>query len=78
MSRLRDNEADFEGAVVSAAERLGLAPLFVEKDYWVTQVLRALHEQHAGGWSSRKSNAGTLRTPPLRLTATRHSTEPRP
>jgi hypothetical protein len=37
MSRLRDNDADFEGAVVSAAERLGLAPLFVEKDYWVTR-----------------------------------------
>ena len=50
MSRLRDNEADFEGAVVSAAERLGLAPLFVEKDYWVTQVLRALHDQHAGAF----------------------------
>jgi hypothetical protein len=31
VSRLRDNEDDFEGAVVSAAERLGLAPLFVEK-----------------------------------------------
>ena len=50
MSRLRDNDADFEGAVVSAAERLGLAPLFVEKDYWVTQVLRALHDQHAGAF----------------------------
>ena len=50
MSRLRDNQADFEGAVVSAAERLGLAPLFVEKDYWVTQVLRALHDQHAGAF----------------------------
>jgi len=50
VSRLRDNEADFEGAVVGAAERLGLAPLFVEKDYWVTQVLRALHDQHAGAF----------------------------
>ena len=29
---------------------LGLAPLFVEKDYWVTQVLRALHDQHAGAF----------------------------
>lgn len=31
MSRLRGSQADFEGAVVSTAERLGLAPLFVEK-----------------------------------------------
>jgi Nucleotidyl transferase AbiEii toxin, Type IV TA system len=50
VSRLRDNEADFEGAIVSAAERLGLAPVFVEKDYWVTQVLRTLHERHAGAF----------------------------
>ncbi|HEY3759112.1 MAG TPA: hypothetical protein VGL37_05085 [Solirubrobacteraceae bacterium] len=42
MSRLRDSAEDFEGAVQSAARILGLAALFVEKDYWVTQVLRAL------------------------------------
>ncbi len=50
MGLLRDNEADFAGAVARASDELGLAPLFVEKDYWVTQVLRALHERHAGGF----------------------------
>ncbi len=50
MSRLRDSDSDFEGAVQSAAEHLGLAPLFVEKDYWVTQVLRALHEHYPGAF----------------------------
>ncbi len=50
MSRLRDDPADFEGAVTTAAQSLGLAPLFVEKDYWVTQVLRSLHERYPGAF----------------------------
>jgi hypothetical protein len=50
VSRLRDSGPDFEGAVQSAAQRLGLAPLFVEKDYWVTQVLRTLHERYPGAF----------------------------
>lgn len=48
MKLLRGEGADFEGAIARASEELGLAPLFVEKDYWVTQVLRALHERHPG------------------------------
>ncbi len=36
MTLLREERDDFAGA----AEELGLVPLFVEKDYWVTQVLR--------------------------------------
>jgi hypothetical protein len=50
MMLLREQEADFEGAISRASEELGLAPLFIEKDYWVTQVLRALHERHAGAF----------------------------
>lgn len=50
MKLLREEGADFEGAISSASEKLGLAPLFVEKDYWVTEVLRALHERHAGAF----------------------------
>jgi hypothetical protein len=46
---LRDNANDFAGAVDNAARELRLAAEFVEKDYWVTQVLRALHT-HYGGW----------------------------
>jgi hypothetical protein len=50
MTRLRDDPDDFEGAVTAAAASLGLAPLFVEKDYWVTQVLRSLHERRPGAF----------------------------
>jgi hypothetical protein len=50
VSRLRDNPTDFEGAVTAAADSLGLAPLFVEKDYWVTQMLRSLHERCPGAF----------------------------
>jgi hypothetical protein len=50
MTRLRDNPTDFEGAITAAAQSLGLAPLFVEKDYWVTQVLRSLHERNPGAF----------------------------
>lgn len=50
MNRLRDNSDDFAGAITQAAERLGLAPAFVEKDYWVTQALRALHTHHPGAF----------------------------
>src|SRR5438045_1971178 len=40
-------EAGFAAAIGRAAEALGgLDPAFVEKDYWVTQVLRALHTEH--------------------------------
>ncbi|MEW6583002.1 MAG: nucleotidyl transferase AbiEii/AbiGii toxin family protein [Actinomycetota bacterium] len=48
MTRLRDDPAEFEGAIDAAAQALGLAPLFVEKDYWVTQVLRALSTRYPG------------------------------
>jgi hypothetical protein len=50
MKLLREEGDDFEGAISRASEELSLAPLFVEKDYWVTQVLRALHECHPGAF----------------------------
>ena len=48
MTSLRDDANEFEGAIAAAAGELGLAPLFIEKDYWVTQVLRALNARHPG------------------------------
>jgi hypothetical protein len=48
VSKLRESPREFEGAIDAAARELGLVPLFVEKDYWVTQVLRALSESHPG------------------------------
>jgi predicted nucleotidyltransferase component of viral defense system len=47
---LRDDDG-FDVAIGRAAEALGgLDPSFVEKDYWVTQVLRALHTEYPGGF----------------------------
>jgi hypothetical protein len=48
VTRLRDNADDFAGAIDNAARELQLAAEFVEKDYWVTQALRALHRCYAG------------------------------
>jgi hypothetical protein len=50
MPLLRE-DSDFAVAIGRAARALGdLDPGFVEKDYWVTQVLRALHAEYAGGF----------------------------
>lgn len=50
MTLLRDNRIDFAGAIERTAAQLGLAPMFVEKDYWVTEVLRALHNDYPGSF----------------------------
>jgi hypothetical protein len=42
MALFRD-DPKFAAGITEAASRLGLTRPFVEKDYWVTQVLRALH-----------------------------------
>ena len=50
MPLLRDDR-DFDAAIQRAAQQLGnLAPSFVEKDYWVTQVLRSLAAHYPGGF----------------------------
>lgn len=41
MNRLRDHRADLQALIGSAAEQLGIDQVFVEKDFWVTEVLRA-------------------------------------
>lgn len=50
MSLLRE-EPDFQDAIEAAANRVGLAAVFVEKDYWVTQVLRALADAYPGAFT---------------------------
>ncbi|HEX3040563.1 MAG TPA: nucleotidyl transferase AbiEii/AbiGii toxin family protein [Solirubrobacterales bacterium] len=47
MARLRDGK-DFQGAIEQAAGILGLRPQYLEKDYWVTEAIRALHSEFAG------------------------------
>jgi predicted nucleotidyltransferase component of viral defense system len=44
--RFRDSD-EFGPTVDAAAERLGISPTAVEKDYWVTQVLRTLEYEFA-------------------------------
>jgi hypothetical protein len=51
MSDLLRDDPDFATAIARAARELGdLDPSFVEKDYWVTQVLRAMHVEHPGAF----------------------------
>ena len=47
MALLRDEDG-FATAINRAAKELGLHAQFVEKDYWVTEVLRVLHRDFAG------------------------------
>lgn len=47
MALFRD-EGDFGDAIGIAAQRLGLHAQFVEKDYWVTETLRALASEYPG------------------------------
>lgn len=50
MGLLRD-DSEFATALGQAARDLGdLDPSFVEKDYWVTQVLRALYDEYPGAF----------------------------
>ena len=49
MSRLADGK-DFPDAMVAAAAKLRVATGVIEKDYWVTQALRALAVSHPADW----------------------------
>ncbi len=46
MPRFRDSD-EFGPTVDAAAEQFGISPTAIEKDYWVTQVLRALGDDFA-------------------------------
>lgn len=46
MPRFRDS-GEFEPTINAAAEQLGISPTAIEKDYWVTQVLRTLGRDFA-------------------------------
>ena len=37
---------DFDATVDTAAEQLGISATAVEKDFWVTEILRALARSH--------------------------------
>jgi len=42
------DKPNFAATVNAASERLGISPTAVEKDYWVSEVLRDLNRVHAG------------------------------
>ncbi|MGB4779392.1 hypothetical protein [Microbacterium sp.] len=45
----RDDDPEvFRGTILAAAERLGVQPLAVDKDYWVREGLRAITTAHPG------------------------------
>lgn len=48
MVLLRDDTAEFRQAVLRAAETLGIPEQVVEKDYWITQILRAIRGRYFG------------------------------
>jgi len=43
-----DNPRVFAATILAAAERLGVQPLAVEKDYWICEVLRTIVAAHGG------------------------------
>ena len=47
MARFRDS-TEFGPTLDAAAERLGISPTAVEKDYWVSEVLRVLAAEFGG------------------------------
>jgi hypothetical protein len=56
MPRFRDL-VEFGPTLDAAAERLGISPTAVEKDYWVSEVLRVLARDFGAASSSRAGPA---------------------
>jgi predicted nucleotidyltransferase component of viral defense system len=42
--KLHENKQDFQNAIQATSESLGIRDIFVEKDYWVTYILKQLSE----------------------------------
>jgi hypothetical protein len=49
VTHFRDRR-DFDATIDAAAERLGVDPVIIEKDYWVSQILRGLADQYPGAF----------------------------
>lgn len=47
MTHFRDRH-DFDATIDAAAERLGVDPVIIEKDYWVSQILKSLADKYPG------------------------------
>jgi predicted nucleotidyltransferase component of viral defense system len=44
--KLHENDQEFKEAVQAAAQHFKIREVFVEKDYWVTYVLKNLHDSN--------------------------------
>jgi len=40
--KLHENKEDFQNAIQATSESLGIRDIFIEKDYWVTYILKQL------------------------------------
>ena len=41
---LHNDKESFKAALQASSDRLGILPVFIEKDYWITLVLKRLSE----------------------------------
>jgi predicted nucleotidyltransferase component of viral defense system len=47
---LHENKKEFTEAIQAASDNLEISPVFIEKDYWITKVLKELSQsKHANG-----------------------------
>ena len=59
--KLHTNKKLFRDAIVATAQRQNIKEIFIEKDYWVTLILKAVFENEIGrqvvfkGGTDRKS-----------------------
>ena len=42
--KLHENKDDFKNAILATSESLGIRDIFIEKDYWVTYILKQLSQ----------------------------------
>jgi hypothetical protein len=77
------DEDGFDVAIGRAAEALGdLDPSFVDKDYWVTQVLRVLQTEYPGdfffkGRACRRATTSSSASPKTSTSSSSRSQAPR-
>ena len=46
--KLHTNKKPFQDAIIATAQRQNIKEIFIEKDYWVTLILKAVFENEIG------------------------------
>ena len=52
---LDNNRQQLSDAIRAASEHLDIAPVYIEKDYWITKILQQLSRTSQGGCHGRPS-----------------------